>query len=168
MKLTYVNGPWYIHLDAKNPGKSIFRHGICCFSHWVVLLVSSVSVSGASSLICLADGQRFVQVCVGAGQAKSRAWAWYHDRHFAVEVWDFEVLHHDHRRARSSWFHQEHDHWHFAGRNSCHFPSCKLVIPLKWICVVVRSCQLSDREGSLSQTLGWCQAHRKKAFGLSR
>ena len=76
---------------------------------------SVLDVCSAVLPVCMLDGQRFIQVCVGAGQAESRAWAWYHDWHFAVEVRDVKVLHHHHRRSWTSRLHQEHDHRHFAG-----------------------------------------------------
>jgi len=62
------------------------------------------------------DGERIVQVCMGAGQVESRARAWHHNWYFAVEVWDVQVLHYNHWRSWSPWLHQEHDHWHLTGQ----------------------------------------------------
>ena len=63
----------------------------------------------------LIDGQRFVQVRLGIGQAEGRARAWYHHRYRPVEVRDFALLRNDHRCPRTQRFHQEHDHWNIAG-----------------------------------------------------
>ena len=68
-----------------------------------------------ASFLPRADGQRIVQVRVGARQTQSRTRTRNHDRHCPVEIRN-EQLHGDgHRRAGPSRFHQEHDHGHVSG-----------------------------------------------------